>query len=548
NESSYGNWRNTSLIWMERFTPSIELVRFVAQNTSSAVLNVSASEVVYCEYKNTTGPGGFAPFANTNALTSTASLNLSIGDYNYTINCNDTANKFANDTFTFSIVNCMLPPLASVSKKLNMTADVPVEVNMSTYLNLTIVPARNASGWVSIARYNLNPEASSVGLPANKLFYYVVTVDPQIRDNASYVQVKIPYTHAEIVDADVYESTMNIYQYNLATGEWATPSTSARDIIENYGYANVTSFRTFVLAGAGAPGAAASSGASGDLQGAKPLKPKPPEKPALPVAPIRFSPEIRESRFAQHFESLPKGMNVIDIRNSRIGVIGITFEADSEHANMDFNVEKNEEPEHLVKNAYRYFAIDTPIRDAKDIKVRLGVEKEWLKKNNFDKQKMQLLKFKDRKWVRPRFVNMTEEDDSYVYYEMEVDALAGEYAIAAVEEISEEPIEEYIEAVIDYKEVAVTAVGSLALATILSFFVFKGFANVYARKTRKRFFKAGRKPKFLEEERKGIRKKEKEAKLKEDIEEKGRRRYQIKKRTEEKLKEIERKVFLKYKR
>jgi len=116
-----------------------------------------------------------------------------------------------------------------------------------TWLNIT--SDVNITLSVAIAKYSDNVKSVDPTTVTELSKYVDIIVDNDANDNISFAEIRINYTDAEVIDANLVESTLRLYKFNDSSAEWDLISPGGVDINANYVWGNVSGFSSFGIFG-----------------------------------------------------------------------------------------------------------------------------------------------------------------------------------------------------------------------------------------------------------------------------------------------------------
>lgn len=153
---------------------------------------------------------------------------------------------------------------------------VPVPANTSVIINATqgatspnttleLVTNSNASGSVTLVKYDSYPPSTSTNTFASPLNKYVdVVVDSSISSQLNYSIIKMYYSDTEVSAANLQESTMRLSRWNGSQWVKFDDPVGGVDTVNNFVWANTSSFSTWGIFGAGVPSPRSTGGGGVD--------------------------------------------------------------------------------------------------------------------------------------------------------------------------------------------------------------------------------------------------------------------------------------------
>lgn len=173
--------------------------------------------------------------------------------------------------------------ISSASSSSFSNSSVTTTANTTTVINATagasapnaaleIVTNSDTSGAVTLVKYNSQPPTVSTNTFASPLNRYIdVVVANSIGSQLNYSIIKMFYTDAEVSAANLQESTMRLSRWNGSTWVQFNPPSGNVDTINNFVWANTSSFSTWGIFGTAvpapepAPSAAVTAGGGGGV-------------------------------------------------------------------------------------------------------------------------------------------------------------------------------------------------------------------------------------------------------------------------------------------
>jgi len=201
--------------------------------------------------------GPFAPMVywtiNDHALCGNNDINIESGNITFD------GGTLELDNCTISLNGLLLNLSGNITALNSETQDVTQDVETDfdfTEVDSNITLVLSSGTTTTIAVFPESPNASGTTASLTALKGLDIQVDSTTSGALTWALIKIFYDEAELTAADIDESTLKIYFYNVSLGDWQLEPVQDVDEANNYVWANVTHFSLFGAFGT-APVAAA---------------------------------------------------------------------------------------------------------------------------------------------------------------------------------------------------------------------------------------------------------------------------------------------------
>lgn len=451
-EKSDSPWEYRSIRLDSRIPNLTETDDPIAQrweNTTS--LNLTSSESTYCEYKNHSG--SYVPMTFTNGLTHSQQINLSnaAGNFTYYINCNDTANQFANTTLSFYVFNFSTGTIGVNTTKFSFIANTSLVFNFTnsdgyTITRVNTTTRNNLTAKISVIRHlaTSNPENTSTNLEQEKIVFWTIIPDDILIANLSEnMSVRLYYEQGMV---DPYRSAQfKLYYFDTKTGSWVLQSETAQKGSLSITL-NTKTFGTYTLSNNPPPITPA------PLPAAEAVKPK--ETVKTPY--IGFHDEIQqyvpyEFPFARLYADEEQTLEMSD---ENIALFTVYFASNEYLEDVVLSVVEAD----ISEGAYDAFTIYSDTMDESYLSymtLESTIEKSWLEENEYSIEDMVIVDEEGKIYE----LTTVYEDDTYYYVQSEVNRYGtftittqtlAEQVTTTQENSAEEAAEEEAEATISY--------------------------------------------------------------------------------------------------
>ena len=145
---------------------------------------------------------------------------------------------------TGSYFNNTISTVANTTTTINATptSNLSITMNLFTTSNVT-----NSS--ISVIQYNSTPpNTTSIGIQGLNEFFEI-SLGSYLNSSFGWALLNISYNETEVANAGLSENSLRVYRYNTSSGSWSVVASSGVNTVNNYVWANLTSFSYYGIGG-----------------------------------------------------------------------------------------------------------------------------------------------------------------------------------------------------------------------------------------------------------------------------------------------------------